>query len=407
MRFATTAQGEPDQPDPSPGESASWKVALVLTAMIVVVSLIINVARPPQFDHSGDALRPQNSPAYATLDLIQDRMGHEQEPLWVIVQGESEEAVSRSLTELRKVLSTAKADGLIAGFTLPETLWPHAAFQRANASTAAWLADHLPEVRAAALGLGFSTNALNLTRHITETWDRFANTEGVFWPTNDTSQWTLGKLAVRHDNAFFCAGLIHPIEGDRTASLGAFVDAWPEEFTRNGILLSGWSLLGESVFDIVMKDLPRVLIPMTALILVTLWLAYRRVAEILLSLAMLAVAALTLSAVMALLGWQWNLMNLMAMPLLLGAGVDYTIHMQLALQRHAGNLREVRRSVGRALLVCGGTTTTAFGSLSFSSNAGLASLGQVCATGILVSTLIAVFLLPLWWQAATRSRRSG
>ena len=52
---------------------------------------------------------------------------------------------------------------------------------------------------------------------------------------------------------------------------------------------------------------------------------------------------------MALAGWNWNLMNLMALPLMLGTGVDYTIFIQLALRRHGGDLAAVRRSVGRAL----------------------------------------------------------
>jgi len=71
--------------------------------------------------------------------------------------------------------------------------------------------------------------------------------------------------------------------------------------------------------------------------------------------------------------------------------------MQLALRRHNGDLRVVRRSVGRALILCGGTAMAGFGSLGFSSNPGMASLGQVCAVGIGANMLISVFLLPAWW----------
>jgi predicted RND superfamily exporter protein len=84
-------------------------------------------------------------------------------------------------------------------------------------------------------------------------------------------------------------------------------------------------------------------------------------------------------------------------PLLLGMGVDFAIHMQLALRRHGGDVRFVRRSIGRALLLAGSTTVAGFGSLSFASNAGMASLGKVCATGIACAMLTAVFLLPAWW----------
>src|ERR1019366_6709607 len=100
---------------------------------------------------------------------------------------------------------------------------------------------------------------------------------------------------------------------------------------------------------------------------------------------------------MAVAGWSWNLMNLMALPLMLGAGVDYTIFIQLALRRHGGDLGLVRRSVGRALMLCGATAMAGFGSLGWSSNPGMASLGRVCAVGIGANMIISVFLLPAWW----------
>ena len=110
---------------------------------------------------------------------------------------------------------------------------------------------------------------------------------------------------------------------------------------------------------------------------------------------------------MALMGWTWNLMNLMAMPLMLGTGVDYTIFIQLALRRHGGDLKAVRHSVGRALMLCGATAVTGFGSLGMSSNPGMASLGRVCAVGIGANMLISVFLLPSWWSLIRKLQNRG
>jgi predicted RND superfamily exporter protein len=137
---------------------------------------------------------------------------------------------------------------------------------------------------------------------------------------------------------------------------------------------------------------------MVVLVLLSLWFAFRRTTEILLGAAVLCLSGLILLAIMALAGWTWNLMNLMALPLMLGTGVDYTLFIQLALRRHGGDLVAVRRSVGRALMLCGGTAVAGFGSLAFSSNLGMASLGKVCAAGIGTNMLISVFLLPAWWR---------
>jgi predicted RND superfamily exporter protein len=133
--------------------------------------------------------------------------------------------------------------------------------------------------------------------------------------------------------------------------------------------------------------------------MLSLWLAFRRPLEILLSLTILLLSGLFLLAVMRVAGWSWNLLNLMGVPLILGTGVDYSIFMQLALRRYHGDLRMAHRAVGRALLLCGGTAVAGFGALTFSSNAGMASLGDVCAVGIASNMLISVFLLPSWWAA--------
>ena len=105
-------------------------------------------------------------------------------------------------------------------------------------------------------------------------------------------------------------------------------------------------------------------------------------------------------------GWSWNLLNLMALPLILGTGVDYSIFMQLALRRHGGDLKLAHQSVGRALLLCGGTAIAGFGSLGLSSNVGMSSLGRVCAIGIAGNMLISVFLLPVWWKYFSGKQRT-
>ena len=91
-------------------------------------------------------------------------------------------------------------------------------------------------------------------------------------------------------------------------------------------------------------------------------------------------------------------MNVMALPLLFGAGIDYSIHIQFALRRNNGDMSRSFQTVGRAILLCGASTAAGFASLGFATNAGLASLGRVCAVGIMITCLVSVYLLPLWWR---------
>ncbi len=141
-----------------------------------------------------------------------------------------------------------------------------------------------------------------------------------------------------------------------------------------------------------------VVIPMAVILLAMLWLAFRRLRRVALSIAALSFSFAALAGHHDLIGAQWNLMNLASIPLLLGAGLDYSIHMQLALGRLDGDVAEARRTIGRALVLCGLSTATGFGTLIGSTNAGLASLGLVCCIGILITMLTCVFLLPAWYR---------
>jgi predicted RND superfamily exporter protein len=387
--------------------SQTSRVALPLTAAVAAFGMLMLWQVPPQFDQSPDTLKPRNSQAYAALDEIKVRLNRPKDPLWVIVAGGDEGDIRRRLTAIEPILRRAVSDEVIAGFTLPTSIWPHAQNQAANRDTARALAARAGALSQAVLSAGFTTNSLGLTTTMLGIWSQAAGATNVFWPTNDNSRWILEKLVARTKQGLLAVGLLQPHSMNAVASFDE-LSALSLELQANGVWLSGWEMLGPSVSKLVRRELWRVLLPILGLVLLTLWLAFRSWRDAVLSLATLAVSGLALHLVMVAAGWSWNMMNLMALPLLLGMGVDFSIHIQLALRRHQGDLAFVRRSVGRALLLAGSTTVAGFASLSFASNAGIAALGKVCAVGIICAMLAAVYLLPTWWQRVVvkESRRS-
>ncbi|HVM49708.1 MAG TPA: MMPL family transporter [Candidatus Acidoferrum sp.] len=385
------------------GTGGSGGLALALTGCIVAVAGLVLCFHRPGMDHSGNALRPRHGEAEAALDEIKaEMMGLRAEPLWLIVEGRTEGDVYDRLTYSEGLLDRAVSNHWISSCLLPTALWPRPAYQAANRQTAAELGRLGPALREAALSDGFNTNALVLTDELLKTWARAGASTGVVWPTNDVSQWLLKKFVARTPTNWLVMGMIYPATNkvDSAALAGL-----SRELAGHQAYLSGWELLGSTTLQRVRARLWQLVTPMVVLVLTSLWMAFRRVTEILLGGAVLLMSGLCLLAIMALAGWDWNLLNLMAFPLILGTGVDYTIFMQLALRRHGGDQRIVRRSIGRALLLCGGTAMAGFGSLAWSSYPGMASLGKVCAIGIGANMLISVFLLPAWWAAATPQRR--
>jgi predicted RND superfamily exporter protein/lauroyl/myristoyl acyltransferase len=370
------------------------KIIFTFTTFLILLCFAILFSGLPKMDETGNAFRPRDSQANTTLDAIKENLNQKREPLWLVISGRDESEVARKLDAVLPALNTAVSNQTLSGFTLPNALWPRPEFQAANRASARQLATEIDLLRATALTNGFSEAALGLANGILETWQRAAVSTNVFWPTNPLGTWIFEKLAARAPQNFFAVGFLYPATNAMAASFAQLEAQLP----RDGVWLSGWELLGGTVLAAVKTNLWKLLLPMIGLILLSLWLAFRRFTEVFFSIGILLFSGLCLLAVMKVFGWSWNLFNLMALPLILGTGVDYSIFMQLAMRRHGGDLKLAHQSVGRALLLCGGTAIAGFGTLGLSSNAGMASLGRVCAIGIAGNMLTSVFLLPTIWK---------
>ena len=390
---------KPHVKNPKPLDPLRAKIVLAFTAALILFCTVILFSGLPKMDATANALRPRDSQAYTTLDAVKKILGQKREPLWLVIAGQNENEVARKLDAIQPILENAVSNRTLTGFMSPDLFWPRPEFQSANRAAAQRLIEERNAIHAAALTNGFSEQALGLTDGILDTWQHAAATTNVFWPTNPFCTWIFEKFAARATtqaapgrDQFLAAAFLYPATD--TVSLAPLESQLPHD----GVWFSGWELLGGTVLAAVKKNLWKLLLPMIGLILLSLWLAFRRFTELFFSVGILLLSGFCLLAVMKICGWQWNLLNLMALPLILGTGVDYSIFMQLALRRHGGDLQVAHRSVGRALLLCGGTAAAGFGSLGFSSNAGMASLGRICAIGIAGNMLISVYLLPVWWK---------
>jgi uncharacterized protein len=128
-----------------------------------------------------------------------------------------------------------------------------------------------------------------------------------------------------------------------------------------------------------------------ALIVISLllWLALRRVTDVLLTLVPLLVAGAVTMEICVLIGMPLNFANIVAWPLMLGIGVAFKIYYVTAWRSGRTNL--LQTSLTRAIFFSALTTATAFGSLWLSSHPGTASMGKLLALS-LVTTLAAVLL---------------
>lgn len=387
VRFRRPQKVEEFMANDSPHRGMS-RSAFAFTAAVIALGAFALSTQPPEFDPSPDALRPRNSEASAAIRILQGNIGEQRDPYWLLVHGSSADAVRRNLEKLEGHLASNAANLGIASHTLPLGVWPDPPVQGANLPVLQELAQERPRISATVLESGFNASALEISDVVFAEWSRFSPGT-VSWPQGRIADWVLPKFVSRGESNLVALGLLTPGPGFDAAGVV------PAELASD-VVLSGWGLLGETVLQQVKREVPVISALVGMTVLGALWLTFRSLMPVLLSLSVLAFCGVLLLAAMGLLGWRWNLINLIALPLLLGMGIDYSIHTLTTLRRFGGDAARTFQSVGRALLLAGSTTIIGFAFLGMSSNAGMASLGQVCALGLTLLLLTSVFLLPAW-----------
>jgi uncharacterized protein len=128
-------------------------------------------------------------------------------------------------------------------------------------------------------------------------------------------------------------------------------------------------------------------------IAVLLWIALRRITDVLLTLVPLLVAGVVTLELCVLIGLKLNFANIIALPLLLGVGVAFKIYYILAWR--AGQTGLLHSTLTRAVIFSAMTTATAFGSLWFSSYPGTSSMGKLMALSLACTMAAAVLFQPV------------
>ncbi len=120
---------------------------------------------------------------------------------------------------------------------------------------------------------------------------------------------------------------------------------------------------------------------------------FRSLSSVLLSLLPVAVGGIWLGGLMGYYGIQFNPANIMTLPLVIGIGVTNGIHIlnRFAEERTASLLA---RSTGKAVLVSGLTAVAGFGSLVLARHRGIESLGYVMAIGVMTCMIAGLTFLP-------------
>jgi len=143
----------------------------------------------------------------------------------------------------------------------------------------------------------------------------------------------------------------------------------------------------------ILADMPRLLAVIGVCVLALVLFGLRSLKGTLLSLVPLGVGLALLLGGLGATGTDFNFVSVLSLPLLLGTGIDYGVHLYERI-RHDGALGPALAHSGKALILSALTTTIGFGSLMLSVHRGVFGLGLVTSLGILLCLLATLVLLP-------------
>jgi len=133
-------------------------------------------------------------------------------------------------------------------------------------------------------------------------------------------------------------------------------------------------------------------------IFILLLLILRRLKSTLLVIGPLLLAGLFTGATNVLLDNTFNFANIIALPLLMGMGVDSSIHIFHRLQSGLSCNKEIlQSSTARGVFFSSLTTMCSFSSLAFTPHVGTASMGLLLAVGIFFTLVCTLIVLPAFY----------
>lgn len=133
-----------------------------------------------------------------------------------------------------------------------------------------------------------------------------------------------------------------------------------------------------------------------------LFLMLRNPGEVLRAGAPLVIGMIWMLGLYALAGLKLNFLNLVVIPLVIGMGIDFGIHLTHR-YRVEGNIEATYRMTGKAVFLSGSTTLIGFGSLALIGKfPSIASMGAILAFGIATCLATGFIVLPALLEKPVR-----
>lgn len=174
-----------------------------------------------------------------------------------------------------------------------------------------------------------------------------------------------------------------------------FLNRFTDDLDRVSEKVTGMPSVMRELFRVIGKDGRNAALLTILVVFLFLWLDFGSIKYSIIAMIPLVAGFIWMVGLMKLIGMQLTIINVMGLPMIIGIGIDYGVHIVHRWRIEGkGKIDKIFASTGKAILLTSITTMLAFGSLIFSIWPGFASLGGVMFIGVGACFLSTVIILP-------------
>ncbi|BDU51612.1 efflux RND transporter permease subunit [Haliovirga abyssi] len=177
-------------------------------------------------------------------------------------------------------------------------------------------------------------------------------------------------------------------------------DIWNSDFQKGHIAelktlgknVSGTALVYLKVIDISGSEGKRILLLSVFVIYFIILIDFRSIKYATMAILPMILTIFSMMGIMGMVGVKFNVVNIIALPLIIGIGVDDGIHI-INRYRIENNLYIALKSTGKAILLTTITTAAAFGTLMLAKYRGFITFGLLLTLGVVLAYFFTIFFL--------------
>jgi hypothetical protein len=368
-----------------------WRRPLTLVSALLIAGLTVGMSRV-RFDYDFDSLEDQQLPSFVLDRQVNRLIGYSQTPMVVLTNTpEEEHAVVEELRARKERLGERSTVDFVASL---ETLVPQGqASKQAVLRRLQGLLEDVPEERLDArqreqlVELREQVRAQPFTREQLP-----VSVRRQFQGLRGQSGFVLVYPAVSLGDGEAIRALAREVRGITPPGGGR-------------IAVAGEPMVLADILEMVTREVPIILIGALVAVLLAMWVTLGNLRLALLCLTPTVVSLLALVGLMPLLKMEFNYLNILVIPVLIGTTVDAGVHLLTRLVAPDSDFVSVYSETGRA--ICGGLLTSAvgFGALFLADHPGLNSIGALANLGFGVNLLVMLVAFPALLLMLSERRR--